>query len=355
MEFKEMFDPHTFLDVTIPHAAFIKVMDRIELLAAAKDKREDPCCIALTGPSGAGKTFTLDSLYRKNSAYDTPEGTVRPWIKVTAPSVPTLKNLAAAILTVLDPGDPCRKSTESQITNRITRLLEECQTDVIWIDDFQHLYDRQNERFFFEASNWLKNLIEIKKNNNTKRMLIVSGLDDAMKVIEHNTQLRRRFRAKLALPCFSWSDEEQRNEFSGCLCGFLEHLKSHFTLQNLDSASFFFRCYCATGGLIGYLKRVLQEVVLYAYVCKKSAIGMKDFDLAYDLYLCSSPELQNIDYRPFSEEFYPTPTDQLLALARLVGTPPDRPVPMVRKRAPRTTGTSFVEAGLATAGSSATT
>jgi hypothetical protein len=347
-----MFDPHTFLNVTIPHAASTKVTERIELLAAAKDKREDPYCVALTGPAGAGKTFTLDALYEKNSSYETPEGTVHPWLKVTAPAVPTIKNLAAAIVTALDPGASCRTSTESQITDRITRLLEECQTDVIWIDDFQHLYDRQNEKFFFDASNWLKNLIETKKNNKTKRMLIVSGLDDAMKVINHNTQLRRRFRAKLALPCFSWSDKEQRKEFSACLFGFLEHLKSQFTLRHLDDAAFFFRCYCATGGLIGYLKRLFQEVVLSAYVCKKSAIGIEDFDLAYDLYLCSSQELQNIDYRPFSQEFNPIPTEQLLTLARLIGTPPDRPVATVRRKAPR--GASFVEAGLAVAGSSGT-
>ncbi|WP_158945315.1 TniB family NTP-binding protein [Granulicella sp. S190] len=341
-----MFDPHTFLNVTIPHAASTEITERIELLAAARDKREDPYCIALTGPTGAGKTFTLNALYEKNCAYDTTEGMVHPWIKVKVPSVPTLKNMAASILTVLDPGDSGTRSTESQITHRITALLEECETDVIWLDDFQHLYDRHNEKFFYEASNWLKNLIETRKKNRTKRMLIVSGLDDAMKVINHNSQLRRRFRAKLSLPCFSWSDVKQRTEFAACQQEFLNHLESQFTLEDLRSASFIFRCYCATGGLIGYLKRLLQEVVLSADGCKKSTIGIEDFDLAYDRYLCDSPELQNIDYRPFSKEFDPTPTDELLALALLISMPPDRPVATVRKRSPRTLGRSFVEAGL---------
>lgn len=346
-----MFDPYTFLNVTVHHDAFLKVRARIELLAAAKDKRVDPCCVALTGPPRSGKTFTLDSLYEKNASYDTPEGTVHPWVKVTAPAVPTLKNLAAAVVTALDPGASCRSSTESQMTYRITKLLEECQTDVIWLDEFQHLYDRQNEKFFFEASNWLKNLIEIRKTNKTKRMLIVSGLDDALKVIDQNTQLRERFSSRLALPCFSWSDKTQRVEFSACLQGFLAHMRTRFELKDLEGASFVFRCYCATGGLIGHLKRLLQEVALSAYTSQRTTIGIGDFDLAYDLYLCKSRELQIIDYRPFSQQFKPVPTDQLLALVRLIGNPPDRPV--ARTKPLRALGPSFVGAGLATTGSSA--
>lgn len=342
-----MFDPHTFLDVTIPHAASTEVTERIKLLAAAKDKREDPSCLAITGPTGTGKSFTVDAVCDENPAYDTPEGTVRPWIKVTLPSVPTVKNVAASILAVLDPGDPGTRSTESQITHRIATLLEECETDVIWLDDFQHLYDRDSEKFFYEASNWLKNLIEIRKNNGTKRMLIVSGLDDAMVVINHNSQLRRRFRARLSLPCFSWSDAEQKLQFAACQKGFLDHIETHFALEdNLRSSSFIFRCYCATGGLIGYLKRLLQEVVLSADTCKKTTIDIDDFDLAYGRYLCGIPELQNVDHRPFSKKFNPTPTDKLLALARLIGSPPDRPVTRVRERSPRALGKSFVEAGL---------
>jgi hypothetical protein len=347
-----MFDPYTFLNVTIPHAAFIDVTQRIELLAAGKDKREDPECVALTGPSGAGKTFTLDALYRRNSSYETPEGTIRPWIKVTVPSHPTTKNLAAEILTALDPGDSCRSSTESQLTKRITKLLEECQTDVIWLDEFQHLYDRKNEDFYFEAANWLKRLIEIEKPNKTKRMLIISGLEDSLHVIQHNSQLRRRFSARLSLPCFSWTDAQQRREFSACLVGFLDRMKGHFTLHSADTATFVFRFYCATGGLIGYVKRLLRETVLYAHANETYSLDLADFDQAFNRYLCSSPELQRVTYRPFSREFTPIPTEELLAIASLIGTPPHRPpASKMREKTLPPPGKSFVAAGLAGIGS----
>jgi hypothetical protein len=318
---------------------------------ARKDKRQEPECLALLGESGAGKSFLLDYVENMNPRVETDDGMVIPLVRASVPSKPTIKNVAEEILSKLDPDDPRRSYTESQITRRIEVLMDECDTDVIVLEEFQHFYDRTTERVWEHAADWLKRLIEVKKKKNqTRRILIVSGLKQSMDVILQNSQLKRRFKAPLFLPCFSWRVPKQRAEFAACYNGFADVMKEHFSMPDVKENSMYFRCYCATGGLIGYLKALSHEVVDYAVKDKKKKLGLKDFEDAFNRILFSNPDLK-ITYRPFSESFNTTPTEEILNQAFLIGTPH---MPEVSRRrrialpAP-SCGNSFVAMGLANA------
>jgi hypothetical protein len=341
-------DPDTLLNVTIKHAAFTYASERIEMAQARKNKREEPVCLALLGESGAGKSFLIDYLEYNNLRVETDDGMVIPLVRASVPSKPTIKNVAEEILSKLDPDDPRRSYTESQITKRIEDLMDECDTDVIVLEEFQHFYDRTTETVWEHAADWLKRLIEVKKKkNHTRRMLVVSGLKQSMDVILQNSQLRRRFKAPLFLPCFSWRDPKQRAEFAACYNGFEDVIKKHFSMPDVKENKMYFRCYCATGGLIGYLKALLHEVVEYAIKSNKKELGLKDFDAAFDRFLFSNREIK-ITYRPFNESFSTTPTDDILNQAFLIGTPPVPEVARRRKRAlsAPSCGNSFVAKGL---------
>lgn|GEM_PF-536709 len=346
-----MIDPDSLLNVTIKHAAFTEAIDRIELAIARKDRREEPACLALLGESGAGKSFLIDHLENMNPQIDTNEGMVKPLLRASVPPKPTIKNVAEAILSKLDPDDPRRTYTESQITKRIEVLMNECDTDVIVLEEFQHFYDRTTEKVWEHAADWLKSLIELKKaKNQTRRMLIVSGLKQSMEVILQNSQLRRRFKSPLFLPCFSWRNSEQRGEFAACYNGFAEVLMKHFSMPAVEKNSMYFRCYCATGGLIGYLKALLHEVVEYAVIKNQKDLSLEAFGAAFERFLFSVPELK-ITYRPFSDSFNTTPTEETLNQAFLIGTPPPPDPSSKRGRvllAP-SNSKSFVANGLASA------
>lgn len=314
-----MTDPDSLLNVIIMHEAFSDAIDRIEMAQSHKDKRRQPECLALLGESGAGKSFLIDFVKSKNPSSETDEGMVIPLVCASVPSKPTIKNLAEEILSKLDPEDPHRRYTEGQITRRIEVLLDQCDTDVIVLEEFQHFYDRTTERVWEYAADWLKRLIDVKKEKNgTNRLLIVSGLKQSIDVILQNPQLIRRFKAPLFLPCFSWRDPRQRGEFAACYNGFADVLKRYFSMPDAKTNDMYFRCYCATGGLIGHLKALLQEVVEYASKNRKKVLGLKDFDAAFDRYLFVNSDTK-VTYRPFSESFSTIPTDKILNQALQIG------------------------------------
>jgi hypothetical protein len=314
-------DPETLLNVTIMHEAFANAMERIERAQALKDRREDPCCLALMGESGSGKSFVLDRLEEKNPPIETDEGTLKPIVRASVPSKPTIKSLAEEIKSQLDPNDTKTRYTENQLTRRITVLMDECETDVIVLDEFQHFYDSTTEKMWEHAADWLKRLIEVRKKNGTRRMLIVSGLIQSMEVIQQNSQLKRRFKAPLFLPCYSWATPRERAEFAACYNGFAEVVGQHLVMPDVKKNAMYFRFYCATGGLIAYLKALMHEVVEVALKEDKVKLELKDFATAFNEFLFSNPDLK-VSYQPFSKSFNVMPNESVLEQAFLIAHPP---------------------------------
>lgn len=342
-----MYDPFTLLNLVIEHTAFANAKERIELFRAGIERQQDAIVLALVGPSGSGKSCLLDQIFDSEKPIETEEGVIHRHIRVTVPDEPTPKNLAEAILAKLDPNDRVSRYTKAQITTRIQTLLEECETRVIILEEFQHFYDSATEKVWERESDWLKNLVEVKTAKGTKRLLIVSGLEDSMKVILQNHQLRRRCKAAMVLPCFSMRNAKSAVEFVECVDWFLSVMSKHMKLPDVEEEHMHYRSYCATGGLMGHLKNLLSEVVLYAHKDGKKEVILEDFDEAFQRYLCVSPKLQALTYRPFSKDFPTTPTKEIIATAELIANPP-KPIPVRRRTvSEKVANTSFVAGSLA--------
>jgi hypothetical protein len=341
-----MYDPYTLLNVIIEHTKFADAKERIELFRAGIDRQEDAIVLALVGPSGSGKSCLLDQVFESDKPIETEEGVIQGHIRVTVPDEPTPKNMAETILAKLDPNDKDKRYTKAQITTRIQTLLEECQTRAIVLEEFQHFYDSTTERVWERESDWLKNLVEVRTKNDTKRLLIVSGLEDSMKVILQNHQLRNRCKAAMVLPCFSWRNDTSIAEFAECVDVFLGVMRKHMSIPNVDQENMYYRCYCATGGVMRLLKSLFSEVVLYAHKGGKKEVTLDDFDSAYLRYSCATPELRAVEYRPFKKSFQITPTEEIIATAELIANPP-KPVPVRGRRTSKVVAnTSFVASGL---------
>lgn len=342
-----MQDPTKLLNVIVQHKSYANALERITRFMALKDLRKDAVALALLGPSGSGKSCLLEHIQTLDPTYETEEGFYMPIVYVSVPSEPTIKNLALEMLSVLDPHDRPTQYTEAQITRRIIALLDECGCDMIIFDEFQHFFDRTTEKVWHRAADWLKRLIEVKKKENkTKRLLVVAGIDYGLNVIRSNQQLRRRFKGTLMLPCFSWRIVTQRVEFIACLHAFAEATKNSMTLPDLEIEENQYRFYCATGGLIGHLKSLLSEVMLYADASETGAVSLKDLDDAFERYLFANPELENIAYRPFSHTFNVVPTEENLRIAELIGDPPVPEKKIHRRGSSASSSATFVAGGL---------
>jgi hypothetical protein len=114
-------------------------------------------------------------------------------------------------------------------------------------------------------------------------VLVVSGLEESLAVIYQSPQLKGRCRQKIMLPQFLLNNEEHKAQFTAILGGFHDALvEKGFGLPNLRDADWVFRCYCATGGLLRYVKKLLSELIIGAHLKNQnSALTLDDFAKAY--------------------------------------------------------------------------
>ncbi len=273
----------------------------------------EPVCLAIIGESRTGKTRSIEEFRMENLSARGDAGTSMPIVYLHAPSKPRVKSLAETILECL--GDPKPSAgTETNMTLRIHKLMRAAGTRMLIIDEFQHFQDKGTKKIMWDVTDWLKILVE-----RTRVALVVSGLPGSMAVINTNEQLRGRFHSPIELRRFDWRDSHSRAMFIAVMDSFCDSMKQHFQLPEFGTDEMAFRFYCASGGLIGYVTRLLRQVVWNAVDKGDSIIVMKDFERANQTVIWSSAEVQDIT-NPFSRHFISIPSDTLLARIRKIGT-----------------------------------
>ncbi|MGH9350937.1 MAG: TniB family NTP-binding protein, partial [Terriglobia bacterium] len=165
------------------------------------------------------------------------------------------------------------------------------------------------------TADWLKGLVD-----ETRMALVVVGLPTSRIIIEQNEQLTGRFLAPIGLPRFKWSDPEHREEFSAILEAFHSALSEHFDLPELYAEEMAFRCYCATGGLIGYLTKFLRQAVWNVADARKKTITLGDLAVAHQAAVWSTTDMSDTP-NPFSKKFQCSPSSELMCRVARLGVP----------------------------------
>lgn len=311
------YTPTAVDQILVPHLAFNKAKLRIEAHLMAAQHYQEPICLALVGDSRAGKSRLLECIAKQYPRQRSEQGAVIPVLSVRTPSKPTVKGLVETFLREI--GDPLwhKRGSENEKTERLYTLLKQTKTHTVVIDEFQHFYDKVSHKVQHYLSDWLKIFVD-----RSGLMLIVAGLPNCMAVINQNEQLRGRFLASIHMPRFGWDHEDERGEFIACLESFQEGLK-RFDFPDLGSDEMGFRFYCATGGLIGYIAKILHQACLNAQMANTQIITMQDLAKAYDeaVWTDAVTPLMN----PFSPAFDPSPVGHLLEMAKHVGVASPEP------------------------------
>jgi len=309
-----MHSPATLVDgILVHHAAFVDATRRIDNCFEFAHEAPQPICLAVIGETGTGKSRTLDACYRKHPAVRGDAGMHIPILRVTAPSKPTVKGLAEIMLEALNAPDTTR-GTEIEKTRRVKILMRNTGTRVLMIDEFQHFYDKATQSIMHHVADWLKILVD-----DVRCVLVVAGLPTCRIVIDQNEQLARRFRAPIHLPRFSWTDVDHRQEFTRILKAFHKVLVGYFDLPLLHAESMAFRCYCAAGGLIGYLSTFLQQAVWDAIADNRKRITLEDLNIAHQRSVWDPRSFQSLS-GPFGNKFETEPTVELLHQISQIGT-----------------------------------
>jgi hypothetical protein len=194
---------------------------------------------------------------------------------------------------------------------------------MLMVDEFQHFVDKTTWLVQHHVADWLKIFVD-----DLHCTLVVAGLPSCKAVIDQNEQLAGRFLAPIEMPRFCWGNIEERREFKAILRTFHEALRADFDLPQFHLDEMAFRWYCATGGLIGYLTKILRLVVSEAVADKRKQITLIDLDQAHirAVWTTSLPDAP----RPFRDDFRTVETAELIERVALVGTAGIPPVTSTR-------------------------
>lgn len=205
----------------------------------------------ILGPSGVGKSTLIQSFSSPLTAQEESRF-VKRVILVDVPASPSKKSIASAILAGMQ--DPfafsVRHSAEEKLA-RIVKLTRELKTQVLILDEGQHL-SKRNHTNQYETADWLKNLL-----NATHILIVLAGLPSLEQFINVNEQLRRRFSSAYRLEPFTLNDPKSKLNFLGVLQSFQATLDvKAIKLTSPDAAK---RMYFASCGLIDYVVMLLEK------------------------------------------------------------------------------------------------
>lgn len=242
--------------IFIEHPRLKSIVEIVEHAHRYSRLAAEPECVFIGGPPGAGKTTLLKHYKLRFPAAEGGESVKVPVLCARVPSKATDKNLVTTMLMAL--GDPAaERGTAFNQTTRLKRFIEECDVQLIILDEFQHFVDKDSWRVLKSVSDWLKNLID-----ETGVPVVLIGIPYAVEILDApgNEQLQRRFAVRTALDPFGWDTDGERKEFRS----FLKAADDQLPLaecSRLSDPLTAFRFYCATNGRVGKLMKVLRRAV----------------------------------------------------------------------------------------------
>lgn len=308
---KNKYDRDCVDRILIPSATFQSAISRLEQFFNSSITAVEPLGIALLGESRSGKSRVIDVLMQNHPPKRHKEGLHVPLIKVTTPAKPTVKAFIEELLYAIGDRVKNGRDTENSKTERLKVLLKKAGTTLVVVDEFQHFYDKGSRKVQHHLSDFLKNLLE-----ETKIFLVVVGLPSSVHVINQNEQLSGRMLGAIHMQRYSWSNKDSQHEFLRILKGFERALEG-FKLPAIGSENVAFRFFCASGGLIGYVVKILKQAVWDAADDKRNEITMRDLEVAFSKAVWL--EVVTLFKNPFSMDFDPSPTIALLDQVLMIG------------------------------------
>lgn len=298
--------------IFVPHTAVENAISRIDQCYKATETSSEPICIALIGPTRSGKSRALEYKAKKHPKTRLDDGLRVPILSVRTPSNPTTKGLAEVMLRAI--GDPNPgKGSETNMTNRLITLLGVAETRMMMVDEFQHFYDKKSHKVMHHVADWLKLVVD-----ESHVALVVSGLPSCQAVLNQNEQLAGRFMSPIQMPRFDWINQDLRDEFIGILGCFQEGL-AHFDMPQLNNDEMAFRFYCASGGLIGYVAKILRQAVWNAIDANRNNISLDDLSTAHMMSVYVDEKSKDLPLS-FNREFSVQVNEVLLQRVNAIGT-----------------------------------
>lgn len=240
------------------HAAYIEIENLLQLKQQNNIARHALC----TGSSGTGKStlkIEIEKAYPRNLNVNPPQ---IPILIIDIPAIPTVKNVAEAMLVSL--GDPLAdKGSAINKTVRILNYLKICNAQLLIFDELQHFIDQGKKNTPYQVSDWLKSLIDA-----ANIPVVLMGLERCEQLLQINEQLRRRFNKRIYLSEFKLESENDYLVFAAVLKTILSLLTIDHKLD-IQNQELIERIHYATNGIIDYMIKLFIEAFEICYINQK--------------------------------------------------------------------------------------
>jgi hypothetical protein len=238
----------------------------------------EPQCMSLEGITGAGKSTLVRDYVTLFPRLEQTNGTRIPIFYAETPSPVTVKAMAATMLVRL--GDPAaHQGTLWALNYRLIRLMIDCQVELVILDDFHHLIDRETNRILEQVSDWLKVLIK-----ETGVPFLVVGINGTIeRILDTNAQLSRLFAVRQTLEPFrcDLADEAGVQEFARFV-HYAEQVVAVPLPVTLPRLELLRRLHYATQGVVGNLMNLLRYAAWLTRQQQQETITLATLASAYD-------------------------------------------------------------------------
>lgn len=237
----------------IEHPEFQNAHQRLrELHTAGKDGLPFDH-LKVLGPSGAGKSTLLEDYAAKYPPFDAEDRTMIPVLRSRVPARPTIKKLTTRMLR--DMRSPFwNKGDELEQCFQLYTLVEECGTELILLDEGQHLVDRGQQKTHALVADWIKEATE-----ETGIPWAIAGLPRTKLLDEANDQFARRFSSEVVLDRFDPADEDDQGHIFNIVADHVEQFGIRLA-ADVDQADLAVRIGYAADGIFEYILKLTTEV-----------------------------------------------------------------------------------------------
>jgi TniB protein len=309
--------------IVVNYRLFNELMTRIDFcdLYANEVPTLNPPCLAILGETGAGKTTLVTTWIARSryKRYETPEGSVIPYLYVSIPAGATIKATASEILRALGDPNP-ERGTQSYLVNRVYHLLKGCRVRIIFVDEFQHIIEKETQQIIYKVADFLKDVI----NHTCIPMILIGRLGEAEPILMVNPQLEGRIGAPLYLEPFQW--DRTKPETIAEFCQLMDSIDRSipFDLSRLGTEEMAFRFYYASNGYLRYVMELIRYAASGAITSQCTTLNLPLLKAAYDARLAGMT-IGNGKENPFDKGFHEARAKLVLPAPPVVPLPKPAP------------------------------
>ncbi|MFG8445220.1 TniB family NTP-binding protein [Pseudomonas aeruginosa] len=271
--------------LVIQHPEFERAFNGVKECAEKSEYYAEPVGCLLSAEGGMGKTTICRTIMSTMPSgvkrLEDCEKNIVPAFYAEVPSPATVKTVAASMLSQLNDPNPLVGNT-AQLTERLCKLLEQCETKLVFLDELHNLLDTSKSRARFNTNvcNWIKSIV-----NNTSVSFCLVGLPEVSPILSIDSQLSRRFPLHYKLGRLTIGGQNLTGTLSPFLATVANEIKRIMKFQATPDFSQYeltLRIYTATSGNPAFIMSLMKESCLLALKENQETLEIHNFKTAWD-------------------------------------------------------------------------